>query len=231
MSETTEQWAWRQPIQGNLKIVLYWIAHREVDGICHDGSTLIAQYAGIPQRTVERGVSQLISMGLISRVSRGVMAVQTVTSDGSARQSDAEAPTVTSDGSDRQERRFSRVRGKQQEQQQSQGTLEPIPEWVTVIHESEWTTTELTLRQITQIETKYVDKVDLYEQAMAWEDYYNRGKGKNKRPKDLHRSFGAGWVSRRMNDTNGTTTGHDAIPRNSTFKPAGATHSAFDGIE
>jgi len=190
LSESTEQWAWRQGIQGNLKIVLYWLAHREVDGVCHEGSTMIARYAGLPTRTVERAFQQLDSMGLISRPQRGQVVVK----------------PVTGDGSPRQERRVL-ARGRSSPSP-STATVEHQPEllktseWADAIFSAAWVKIPLTPQEVANTEKNYPG-IDWLDEALKWRSFHN---DKKRKPKGAYRSFG-NWLKReKLNGTGSTAT-------------------------
>ena len=188
MSEATEIWAWQQNIQGNLKIVLYWLAHREVGGVCHEGSTRIARDAGLPTRTVERAFTNLDTMGLISRPERGITVVRPVTGDGQTRHFAQTATPVTGDGSARQE---SRVLARRRPttttttaSDHQPGLLE-TSEWAETIFSADWVTVPLTPQEIANTEKKYPG-IDWLDEALKWRSFHA---DKKRKPKGAYRIF------------------------------------------
>jgi hypothetical protein len=198
VSEAAEAWAWSQAVDSTAKIVLYWLARREINGQTREGASVIAEYSGMPVRAAERAFQRLENDNFISRLKRGVyvlnFGVQTVTSDGSTPANDVGPVPVTSDGSDTHERRLLARADltTTTATTETQGGMFQDVEWAAVIHESTWTSTMLTVRQIAQLESKY-GELDLHESAMAWEDYFASGRGKRRRPKDIYRSFN-NWI-------------------------------------
>ena len=76
---------------------------------------------------------------------------------------------------------------------------------------------------------------EIYDVAADFVDYWHAETIKFRKKFTLSSTF-----THRLNDLAkyrekekraGTTTGHDAIGRGGPFKPEGATHSAFDGID
>ena len=212
MGKDVETWAWSTSVDTTSKIVLVWLARTETEMVSRSGPTAIAELANISVRSAERAFQRLENANFISRIKRGVYAIKTVTSDGPTVTSDGKRETVTSVGPDRHQRGLlARADLNNNNNKAKQEQLFTDSEWVTVIHNSTWTTTQLTSPQIAQVEKKYAS-LDLVETAMRWENWHSAGKGKRRRPKDIYRSF-TNWLRKEMQhgETNAGAKRHSAI--------------------
>lgn len=227
MSESAEQWAWAQPVDSTMKIVLYWMAHMEVP----PPPSTIARLSNLPHRTVAHAKDRLISGGFIKAENRGeyklLMGVQRPTG-GRPETHEHENPSTPTQGRPETHPRPSRARASSSTTTSTTGqaSLLPEPKWVAVIYEPNWIKTRMTPQQIATIEQAFKG-LDLNIEATKWGSHHSE---KSTKPRALAKSF-INWCGIAKAGSNGTNTGHDAIGRGGGFKPAGVTYGAFDGID